>query len=54
VGRQAVFVTEIDAACPAVGMPRRFMRHANVGIALACRICLNKPVRSRQDSVFLG
>jgi hypothetical protein len=47
-------MAKIEAACPAVGIPRRFMRHANVGIALACCICLNKPVRSRQDSVFLG
>jgi hypothetical protein len=47
-------MTKIDAACHAVGILRRFMRHANVGIALACCICLNKPVRSRQDTVFLG
>jgi hypothetical protein len=42
-------MTKIDAARPKAGIPRRFMRHANVGIALACCICLNKPVRSRQD-----
>jgi hypothetical protein len=47
-------MTKIDAAWHAVGILRRFMRYANVGIALACRICLNKPVRSRQDTVFLG
>jgi hypothetical protein len=47
-------MTNIDAACHTFGILRRFMRHANVGIALACRICLNKPVRSRRDTVFLG
>ena len=47
-------MTNIDAACHTFGILRRFMRHANVGIALARRICLNKPVRSRQDTVFLG
>jgi hypothetical protein len=47
-------MTKIDAACPAAGIPSRFMRHANVGIALACCICLNKPVHSRPDIVFLG
>jgi hypothetical protein len=47
-------MTKIDAACPAAGISRRFMRHANVGIALACCICLNKPVHARPDIVFLG
>jgi hypothetical protein len=44
-----MLMTKIDASREAVGIPSRFMRHANVGIALACCICLNKPVRSRQD-----
>jgi hypothetical protein len=44
-----VFMSKIDAARPNPGIPRRSRRHANVGIALACCICLNKPVRSRQD-----
>jgi hypothetical protein len=53
-GWAAAVMTRIDAACPAAGIPRRFMRHANVGIALACCICLNKPDHSRPDIVFLG
>jgi hypothetical protein len=38
------FATKINGARPAAGIPRRFLRHANVGIALAPCICLNKPV----------
>jgi hypothetical protein len=44
-----VFMSKIDSARPNRGIPRCSMPHANVGIALACCICLNKPVRSRQD-----
>jgi hypothetical protein len=43
-----VFMSKIDAARRNAGIPRCSTRHANVGIALACCICLNKPVRSRQ------
>jgi hypothetical protein len=45
---------KIVEACPAGGIPLRVMRHADVGIALAPCICLNKPVCSHRNPVFLG
>jgi hypothetical protein len=41
---RVLFATKIDSARPTTGIPRRFMRHANVGIALAPCICLNKRI----------
>jgi hypothetical protein len=48
-----LFATKTGDARPASGIPPRLVRHANVGIALAPRICLNKRVRSK-ETVFLG
>jgi hypothetical protein len=66
VGMRVLFATKLNSARRAAGIPRRFLRHANVGIALAPRICLNKLiclnkpaslnklVRSNQVTVLLG
>jgi hypothetical protein len=49
-----MLVTKTNNICRTLGIPRRFMRHANVGIALACCICLNKIACSNQDTVNSG
>jgi hypothetical protein len=54
LGRHVSFATNAGAGAAFAGIFRRISRripwcaarHANVGIALACFICLNKPDRS--------
>jgi len=54
VGISVLFATKIGALRPAAGISRRFIRHTNVGIALASCICLNKPVHSDGHTVYSG